>query len=257
MMTLEASLVSSPHLFFPEGGVLHAYSPQVSAHDQASARIVNGEITRKIKQLNYPCVGARIALKKDEYRVGIYSDLGLGKCISDLGRDLLVFKQEHQISKSPMLSFIAVFENSVFHSEEEFETALWKELSLLASAPEFEAPWDPHFSSNPEDKNFCFSFDGSAFFIVGLHPLSSRVSRQFYVPTLAFNLYEQFEQLDEETEFYPMVRKNRQRDVLYQGSVNPMVEQHAEKWEAIHFSGKNNPPEWKCPVHRFLNGLRS
>ena len=43
--------------------------------------------------------------------------------------------------------------------------------------------------------------------------------------------------------------ENRKRDLAFQGSVNPMVEKYAEKWESVQFSGKNNPPEWKCPFH--------
>lgn len=86
--------------------------------------------------------------------------------------------------------------------------------------------------------------------MVGLHPKSSRKARRFTIPALIFNLYDQFEQLDEETEFYPMVKTNRKRDIAFQGSVNPMVERYAEEWESIQFSGKDNPPEWKCPFKR-------
>ena len=49
--------------------------------------------------------------------------------------------------------------------------------------------WDPAVSSNPDDPHFSFSFAGHAFFIIGLHPGSTRLARQFPWPTLVFMPY--------------------------------------------------------------------
>lgn len=240
-------LKASPYLFTPRDGRLWPYSENATQDTLFNAQASEIEFKRLVSERNYPCVAARIAMKQNEYRIGVYSKLGEQSLIEELGRDLLVFQEEQQRSRSPFLSFLAVFNDARFESEEAFEEGMWKHLSLLAGHPHFNAPWDPLFSDDPEDKNFCFSLGGKAYFIVGMHPLSSRRGRRFPVPAMIFNLYEQFELLDEETEFYPMVRKNRERDRAYQGSVNPMVAQHAEKWEAIQFSGRNNSPDWKCP----------
>lgn len=218
---------------------------------------VEEEFKRFVSQPNYPCIAAKVALAKKQYSIRTFSGLGTGGSALELGYALLDFKKEYQAGGKSYLSLIAVFDDPDFEDEEEFEQAMWRELSVMASLPEFEAPWDPNFSSDPNDKNFCFSLGGSAFFVVGLHPGSSRKSRQFFKPALIFNLYEQFEALDEETEFYPMVKTNRKRDIAFQGDVNPMVEQYAEQWEAIQFSGKQNPPEWKCPFQRLKRALQS
>lgn len=215
------------------------------------------EFEALIHQPNYPCIAAKAALAKGELEIGIYRGLGTGESAVAFGRDLLKFKDRYFSERAQYLTYAAVFDGVEFEDEEAFEQAMWKELSIIASLPEFSsAPWDPNFSDNPEDKNFCFSLGGHAFFIVGMHPKSSRLSRQFSKPTLVMNLYEQFEALDEETQFYPMVRTNRKKDLAFQGSVNPMVEQHAEMWEAIQFSGKENPKEWKCPFKRLMQAFQ-
>ena len=83
---------------------------------------------------------------------------------------------------------------------------------------------------------------------MGLHPRSSRLSRRFPYPAVVFNLYEQFEALG--AAYEPMVELIRRRDRRFQGSVNPTVERWADKWESIQFSGRENPPDWKCPFRR-------
>jgi FPC/CPF motif-containing protein YcgG len=244
----------------PEGNMLEHLNPFYSSftsYPETFDQQVETEFKRFVSQPNYPCIAARVALAKKEYLIRTFSGLGTGRASLELGHALLDFKNRYQNSNQKYLSLIAVFDDPDFRDEEEFEQAMWRELSVMASLPEFDAPWDPNFSSNPEDKNFCFSLGGSAYFVVGLHPGSSRKSRRFFKPALVFNLYEQFEALDEETEFYPMVKTNRKRDIAFQGEVNPMVEQHAEKWEAIQFSGKQNPPEWKCPFQRLKRALQS
>jgi len=47
--------------------------------------------------------------------------------------------------------------------------------------------WDAVVSSNPSNEKFAFSFGGKAFFLVGMHPKSSRKARRFKYPAIAFN----------------------------------------------------------------------
>jgi len=104
---------------------------------------------------------------------------------------------------------------------------MWRELSQLSASTAEASRWDPKFSSDPTEKNFCFSFEGDAFFIVGMHRRSSRLGRRFPYPTLVLNLYEQFVALG--AAYKPMVKVIRQRDCLFQGNVNPTVERWADK----------------------------
>nr|WP_275583583.1 guanitoxin biosynthesis heme-dependent pre-guanitoxin N-hydroxylase GntA [Archangium primigenium] len=202
---------------------------------------------------SYPCIPAVQSMTKHEYLVGLYGALGQGRHNRALAQDLLFFREQQRQSQSLYLSFWAVFAPEPSLSEEEFEARMWRELSFLTSHTDLQEPWDPLFSSDPADPRFCFSLGGDAFFIVGAHPRSSRLARRFPYPAVIFNLYDQFEELDRRGQYTAIVRKNRERDVKFQGSVNPMVEQYGDKWESIQFSGRQNTSEWKCP---FQHGLK-
>jgi FPC/CPF motif-containing protein YcgG len=210
-------------------------------------------MSKLLAQKNYPCVAALKSFHSQDYELGLYEAFGSAQSSLNLAEDLMAYAEKYEKNKSPFFSFFAVFSNIELMTDEEFESKLWKELSGLASRPEFPQVWDPYFSSNPEDKNFCFSLGGRAFFVVGLHQQSARLSRQFKYPTLVFNLYEQFRQLEKSGHFQPMVELNRKRDEKFQGFANPVVVAHGNDWEAIQFSGRENNVEWKCPFSKLLN----
>lgn len=189
-----------------------------------------------------------------------YPAFGSGKAAERLYADLLHFKNKQRRTQSPFYSFWAVFEDSEVTSEDEFEQKLWLELSAVhafevkkCAEDGVELKWDPKFSLDPHDKNFCFSVGGDAYFLVGMHPHSSRKARQFPYPILIFNLYAQFEELFQKNTFEPMVKTNRLREMKFQGNINPMVEKHGQEWESIQFSGKNNDNQWKCPFQRMIH----
>lgn len=206
-------------------------------------------ITDFIAQKNYPCIPAQSALRQGDYLIGLYpSRIGEGDSSADLMQDLQFFEAERSRERRPFLSFWAVFKKTPELNEDEFEEGLWSELSFVSALDE--QSWDPRFSSDPEDKTFNFSFDGKAYFIVGLHPKSSRKGRAFIRPAVIFNLYEQFDVLKAEGKYDAIVSANRKRDLEFQGSLNPMVERHGETWESIQYSGKASSDRWKCPFHR-------
>lgn len=207
------------------------------------------EVSDLIGQKNYPCVAALKSFHNKDYKIQNYSQMGEFSQRPALRKALLEYLEEYKKNKSPYFTFWAVFDNTPLGSEIEFEEKMWKELSSLTSESQRESDKDPKFSDDPADKNFCFALNGYAFFVVGLHPYSSRKSRRLSHPTLVFNVYEQFEQLKLEGKYEPMIEINRKRDVKFQGSSNPMVEKHGDDWESIQFSGKENPDSWKCPFH--------
>ncbi|MBC7742263.1 MAG: YqcI/YcgG family protein [Bdellovibrionaceae bacterium] len=219
-------------------------------------KALKNEIVLKINNLltqkNYPCVAALKSFYSNDYELGVYEGFGTTTSSLSLANDLVKFAERYDETQSLFYSFFAVFPEAKDMSDQEFETSLWQELSGLALCPEFSPTWDPHFSSNPADKNFCFSLNGRAYFVVGLHKNSVRLSRQFEYPTLIFNLYEQFRQLEKSEQFQPMVALNRKRDEKFQGVPNPMVVAHGNDWEAIQFSGRENSDDWKCPFSKLL-----
>ncbi len=208
---------------------------------------VESAINLIFSQKNYPCVAALRSFNKKDYQLKIYDEFGKKYQRPELREDLLAYKVIYQKTKSPYFTFWAVFKNSGEMNEAQFESRLWSELSSLTSLKTKTFDKDPDFSNNPEDHNFCFSLEGMAFFVVGLHPESSRKARRFPWPALIFNVYEQFRQLDSQGLYHPMIETNRERDFKFQGCVNPMVERHHDAREAIQFSGQVNPDHWKCP----------
>jgi FPC/CPF motif-containing protein YcgG len=214
---------------------------------------IEADIHQLVTQKNYPCVAAVQALYRKEYMYDVYADFGSGKSGRKLAENLIQFKQRQQAGKLAFLTYFALFPQDQSQTESEFEQRLWAELSAAATVDS--SAWDSQFSDNPEDKNFCFSLDGSAFFVVGMNAVSSRKSRRFPYDALVFNLYSQFHDLMQEGVYDNMVKLNRERDLRFEGSVNPMVEKYNEQWESIQFSGRQNNPEWKCPFKKGLSFL--
>lgn len=250
-LTFEKMILPTPRLFRPKAGKLRpTYS---EAEDlQPRARRLESEIQGLISQKNYPCVAALKSYHRDDYQVGFYDEFGTGQSWKDLRRDLQYFVQEQQKSASIYLSFWAVFKDALL-SEEEYEEAMWRELSSLTSSEDRERDWGQSLNSDPNEPAFRFSLEGREFFVVGMHPKSSRLARQISAPTMIFNVSSQFEALEKLGQYDAMVKTNRKRDSKFQGSVNPMVAAHGEAWESIQFSGRQNDSKsWKCPF-QFLS----
>ena len=144
-----------------------------------------------------------------------------------------------------LVSFVACFRGPVPESEREFEALLWGALQHLHDRDA--EPWAEGVAAEPENPHFAFSVAGTAFFVVGLHPAASRVARRAPVPTLVFNLHEQFERIREDGRYQRMRDTIRRRDTELQGSLNPMVSDHGETSEARQYAGRAVPPGWTPP----------
>jgi len=134
-------------------------------------------------------------------------------------------------------------------NEHDWEKLLWEQLQSLHELDRQHHAWDASVSSDPEDKTFSFSFAETAFFIVGLHPASSRLARRFAYPTLVFNSHAQFERLRERGQFERLRQVIRVRDYNLQGSLNPNLTDYGEQSEARQYSGRAVEQHWKCPFH--------
>ena len=63
-----------------------------------------------------------------------------------------------------------------------------------------------------------------------------------------FNPHIQFEQLREISKYEKMKDVVRRRDVVFSGSVNPMLNDFGELSEVYQYSGQQYPESWKCPL---------
>src|SRR5690606_8655393 len=181
-------------------------------------------------------------------RLGIYGKMGEESTTMALGDDLRAYIKETLATESKYMSMIAVFIDEIT-SEIDFENRLWMQLQKLYDNEKNKQPWDPSVSSNPQEIGFSFSFNGQAFFVVGLNPYSSRKSRRFGYSAMAFNLHRQFEQLRAMDMYEKMKNVIRERELSYDGSINPMLKDHGEGLEAPQYSGRKVDKDWECPFH--------
>ena len=131
--------------------------------------------------------------------------------------------------------------------EAAFEAALWAHLQAMHEHDQTRFDWDARVGSDPSLSDFSMSIGGRAFFVVGLHPAASRVSRRAPFPCLVFNFHDQFESLKASGKYQTMQAAIRARDVALQGSVNPVLSRFGEASEARQYAGRAVSKEWRCP----------
>ena len=210
---------------------------------------VDRDIEALVKQKFYPCVAAVQSVAKKDYVVQSARGFGTGTDRQAIRGAICKYLQEWKKTRSTTYTLWITFPEDQVTTEEEFEKLMWSEISNMTSIEESKKEWAEGWSKNPTDPNFTLCIHGQAFFVVGLHPLSSRPARRFPYPAIVMNAFDQFEDLTEQGLYEPMVSKNREREMRFSGSLNPMVETHGDKWESIQFSGRDNSKEWKCPFH--------
>ncbi|EYF05054.1 guanitoxin biosynthesis heme-dependent pre-guanitoxin N-hydroxylase GntA [Chondromyces apiculatus] len=212
-----------------------------------TAAAMHGAFRAFVLDPHYTCLGAKSAVNSGSYRLGLYDALGSPTATAALARDLASFSQQIDEISAAFATFVAIFEKPLDTDEETFERALWAQLQALHEADR--APWDLDVSSDPDDPHFSYSFAGRAFFIVGLHPGSERLSRKFPWPALVFNPHMQFERLRAEGKYGRMQQMIRTKEVELQGDINPVLRDFGEQSEARQYSGRAVEPGWHPPFH--------
>lgn len=200
----------------------------------------------------FSCVGAKAAMNRGDYRMGMYGEMNTPGTNAGLARDLFAFVQEQPQIDSSFTTFIASFTGPYPVDEVDFEQLLWQQLQFLHDLDAPLHPWDPSVSSEPENSTFSFSFAEHAFFIVGLSPASSRWTRRFAWPTLVFNAHTQFEQLRERGKYKSIQAIIRAREYALQGSFNGLLSDFGEQSEARQYAGRSVEEDWRCPFHPHL-----
>lgn len=195
----------------------------------------------------YPCVMAKTIFLNQQFDFHVYEEMGEVATTQTILADLDQYIKKAINEENKFYSFVATFPNMTFEDESIFEKTFWHQLQLLHDLDTED--WDASVSSNPTDANFSFSLRGQAFYLIGMHPNSSRIARQAPCPAIIFNLHSQFEQLRNMGAYQRVRNKIRKRDVALQGNVNPMLANFGTTSEVKQYSGKANDSAWKCPFH--------
>ncbi|CAM2868241.1 guanitoxin biosynthesis heme-dependent pre-guanitoxin N-hydroxylase GntA [Deinococcus radiodurans] len=211
----------------------------------ARAAELNAAFREKILAPDFSCVAAKASMNTSAYALGVYGELGSLSATLGLAHDLARFVQDQDDLGSDFTSFIATFDSPEGMTEPQFEERLWQQLRALHQLDT--APYSEEVSADPHSNKFGFSFAGRGFFIIGLHPGSSRVARAFPAPALVFNAHRQFQKLRDTGRFERMQQTIRSRELKLQGSLNPNLANYGEAPEARQYSGRAVEPGWVAP----------
>jgi FPC/CPF motif-containing protein YcgG len=205
---------------------------------------------------DFPCLGAKAALAHQHITTIDAGDLDSAHHDEAIVAQLQQFAS-HAHADALFVSLVVLFAPAPAISEQVFEQALWSRLQALHAIDRRQFEWDPDVSCDPASAHFSMSLGGKAFFVVGLHPASSRSARRFQQPALVFNLHRQFERLRAEGHYEKLRRAIIDRDIAFSGSLNPMLAVHGQSSEARQYSGRQVGADWVCPFHALSGGERS
>ncbi|GAC1498195.1 MAG: guanitoxin biosynthesis heme-dependent pre-guanitoxin N-hydroxylase GntA [Vulcanimicrobiaceae bacterium] len=211
------------------------------------ARMLHEAMQSLLSNDRYPCVGARAALNGRHYRFGSYGRLGSKAVTRGLARDLCAFVAERPSMHAEYATYFAFFEDRRLNDERAFESRLWKQLQALHELDVLHFAYDPDVDADPGSARFAFSFAGSAFFVVGMHPGSARLARRFAYPALIFNAHAQFTSLRAKGLYERFAAVVRQRELSLQGSLNPNLSEFGTHSEARQYAGRSVEDDWECP----------
>ena len=200
-----------------------------------------------VEARDFPCVGAKSALGKDQLTHLVLDDMRTGLEDRVLLRAFYRFVDRYREDPALFTSFAVSWRGPVGLSEGAFERFLWERLGALHRLDEAEHGWDERVESDPDSPHFSFSLRGEAFFVVGLHDGASRTARRFAYPTLVFNLHDQFETLRTEGRYGKLREVIMARDAALQGAPNPMLAAHGDSPPARQYSGRQVGEDWRCP----------
>ncbi len=210
-----------------------------------------GHFRRFIEERDFPCVGAKSALRASRLEILVARDITSSWDDLRIYPSLLAFAQAYAAAPVLFQSFAVVFDGPRAIDEAAFERALWQRVqSLTEKDVHRQQAADVRVSPDPNDPHFSLSFGGQSFFVVGLHPNASRRARRFEQPTLVFNLHDQFERLRADGRYEKLRTQILARDDAYSGGINPMLARHGERSEARQYSGRVVDDAWQAPFHR-------
>ena len=210
---------------------------------------VIAKFQEKVRDGLFPCLAARSALTNHHIRYKVVDHMACPKDDHEILEFLYAFIDEFRAAKDDFYSAVVIFKAPVIRHEEMFEQLFWPRLQALANLDAANHSYDTRVDQAVESPNFSFSLKEEAFYLIGLHPANNRKARQFEYPAIVFNAHAQFEKLRQENHYAKMQHVVRHRDMVYSGSVNPMLADFGEISEVHQYTGKQYEAGWKCPLH--------
>lgn len=214
---------------------------------EEQSNIIRREYLDFIQNREFPCVAAKTALTWNQIQCLVVDHLACPKDDAAILEFLYDFVDTYRQADKLYHSAAVIFRGPEQPSEAEFEELLWQRLQAVSNLDARHYGYDPRVVADPVSPDFSYSLKEEAFFVIGLHPGSSRKARQFRYPTLVFNAHDQFERIRAADRYDSLRNTIRTRDLAYSGSVNPMLQDFGQASEVYQYSGKAYNAAWKCP----------
>lgn len=220
----------------------------MKSHDPSWENGAYQDFIDKIGGVRFPCVGAKFAIARAAFDLMFANDLTSAWNDVPLILRLINWSQDYSRSDNGLRTFGVIFKGPSYLDEVEFERVMWERLQSIADKDVWLGQMhDDRVSADASSSEFCLSLGAQGYFVVGLRPRASRLSRRFAYPTLIFNLHDQFQKLRRNGKYDKMRRKIIDRDIVYSGSNNAMLTAHGEGSPAKQFSGRQVEAAWQCP----------
>jgi len=195
----------------------------------------------------FPCIAAKAALAQDQIRIMVCDHIACPKDDWPITQFLYNFVDEYRATSRMYNSAVVIFKGPSECTEEYFDSMMWQRLQSISDLDSQKYSWDQRVDNDPSKAAFSFSIKEEGFYIIGLHPGSSRKARRFQYPALVFNPHDQFEKLRGTEKYSVMKETVRKRDTAFSGSVNPMLADFGQSSEVYQYSGRVYDESWKCP----------
>ena len=215
-----------------------------NVHDQDIIQ----DFIEHINEKEFPCVAAKAALANEQVKCMVAGHMACPHDDNAILHFIYDFVDDFRKQDSLYHSAVILFQQPLQLDEKMFEQFLWLRLQALSDMDAENFNYDERVDRDPGSPEFSYSLKEEAFFVIGMHPSSSRKARQFKYPAIIFNPHIQFEELRHHGKYEPMQKAIRNRDTLYSGSVNPMLSDFGEMSETFQYSGKKYNEHWKCPL---------
>jgi len=216
--------------------------------DNVADELIIEQYKAYLEKKEFACIAAKAALGRQQIKCFVADHLACPKDDTAIVQFLYSFIDAYRKSDELYHSAAIIFKGPEMRNERMFDELLWQRLQALSDMDARSFDYDNRVAADPSSGKFSFSLKEEAFYIVGLHPASSRLTRQFSYPTLVFNPHKQFEQLRETAKYNNIKGVVRKRDVAYSGSVNPMLDDFGEVSEVFQYSGRKYDESWECPL---------
>lgn len=201
-----------------------------------------------INYKEFACIGAKASLAKGQIQCFVADNMACPKDDSDILNFIYRFIDDYLKSDELYHSAAVIFKDSIFINDEQFDKFMWQRLQALSDLDSKNYHYDLRVNADPSSSNFSFSLKEESFFIIGLHPASSRLLRRFSYPALVFNPHRQFEQLRKSGKYEKMKQVIRKRDIAFSGTINPMLKDFGGASEVYQYSGREYDDTWECPL---------